>query len=152
MKSLLIWQALVLLLAVGACQCSTNLENSTATTPIEYAPIVQLKAGKVVGVVQTVKNRTGKVHKYEGIRYGLAERFAKPTAVPPWTDVYNATHAREKCPQLSSNSTSKISEMFATTKLMGENVSAKLSDPENDVNSANHFYFAVSLLVCLEES
>ncbi len=96
----------------------------TAESSTELAPIVQLKAGKVVGVVQTIKNGTGKVHKYEGIRYALADRFAKPTAVPAWTDVYNATHSREKCPQMnlpSTNSTADI--LLAMTQLTGENVS-----------------------------
>ena len=96
----------------------------TAKNSTEFVPIVQLKAGKVVGVVQTIKNGTGRVHKYEGIRYGLADRFAKPTAVPAWTDVYNATYSREKCPQMnlpSTNSTADI--MLAMTQLTGENVS-----------------------------
>ncbi|KAH9390436.1 hypothetical protein TYRP_023014 [Tyrophagus putrescentiae] len=120
MKSLLTnhLSAPVVFFFLAAALCSF----CTAESSTELAPIVQLKAGKVVGVVQTIKNGTGKVHKYEGIRYGLADRFAKPTAVPAWTNVYNATHSREKCPQMnlpSTNSTADI--MLAMTQLTGEN-------------------------------
>ena len=47
----------------AAIQCAY-----VASESIEYAPIVQLSAGKVRGVVETVNGQ--KVHLYQGIRYG----------------------------------------------------------------------------------
>ena len=56
---------------------------------------------------------------YQGIRYGHAARFAKPVPVKPWTDVYNATHWRDACPQ-NGFSFPPYNDPNAQTKTMSE--------------------------------
>lgn len=65
---------------------------------VEYAPTVQLKNGKVRGIVQEVVD-VGNIYSYQGIRYGRAERFAKPKPAESWNDVYDATGYKFACPQ-----------------------------------------------------
>ena len=42
---------------------------TAATSKVEFAPVVQLKNGKVQGIVSEV-HEEGKVYAYHGIRYG----------------------------------------------------------------------------------
>lgn len=71
------------------------------TTTTKYAPVVQLKSGKVSGLVIGGANDDG-LYFYQGIRYGRAERFCKPVPVEPWEGVYEATKPRAAFPQFGN--------------------------------------------------
>lgn len=97
--SLSIANCLLLLLLLSAV-----VSLFAAASEIEYAPVVQLQAGKVRGRVVEALDSV-KVHFYEGIRFGQAKRYEKPTPVAPWTGIYNATEKRAQCPQMMLNIT-----------------------------------------------
>lgn len=64
----------------------------------QKTPVVQLKYGKLQGHVKAVPNEAQKVYAYEGIQFGEAKRFEKPTEVKPWQRTYEATYTRYDCP------------------------------------------------------
>ena len=70
-------------------------------------PIVKTKYGLVRGKIVDAKFGTTnkKVSFYEGIRYGNAKRFSKPTPVEPWDNVYDATSYKSACYQFGAFST-----------------------------------------------
>ncbi|KAH9490505.1 hypothetical protein DERF_016704 [Dermatophagoides farinae] len=64
----------------------------------EYAPIVDIRHGKIRGIVRTIGDK--KVYLYQGFRFGEAKRFEKPTMVTSWPgDIYNATKVGNSCVQ-----------------------------------------------------
>nr|XP_046918492.1 LOW QUALITY PROTEIN: cholinesterase-like [Dermatophagoides farinae] len=75
---------------------------SSSRADEEFAPIVNLRHGKVRGLVRTVidGDKKTKIYFYQGFRYGHANRFEKPTMVTSWPgDIYNATKLGNSCIQ-----------------------------------------------------
>lgn len=70
------------------------------TTSVHYAPIVHLEEGAIRGITIEVEQlpRHIKVHFYQGIRYGRAERFRKPFPAEAWPGIYQATTPQATCP------------------------------------------------------
>lgn len=64
----------------------------------KFAPIIQLEKGLVRGTVQEVDD--AEIYLYQGIRYGRAGRFEKPTPVEPWEGILEATSPTPNPPQL----------------------------------------------------
>lgn len=64
----------------------------------EYAPTLKISEGFIRGTTQLVDEH--KLHLYQGIKYGKAERFQRALPVEPWNDVYDASIVRCSCPQL----------------------------------------------------
>ncbi|KAH9423175.1 Carboxylesterase 5A [Dermatophagoides pteronyssinus] len=68
----------------------------------EFAPIINLRHGKVRGLVRTIVegDQKTKIHFYQGFRYGYANRFEKPMMVTSWPGgIYNATKEGNSCIQ-----------------------------------------------------
>ncbi|KAH9521103.1 cholinesterase 1-like [Dermatophagoides farinae] len=77
----------------------TILTVFSASTALEYAPIVNTKHGQIRGLINTVGLWT-KSYFYQGIRYATAERFSKPVRVESFDEeIYDATKERNSCPQ-----------------------------------------------------
>ncbi|KAH9417788.1 Carboxylesterase 5A [Dermatophagoides pteronyssinus] len=70
----------------------------------EFAPIINLRHGKVRGLIRTIGegDQKRKIHFYQGFRFGYANRFEKPMMVTSWPDgIYNATKEGNSCIQFA---------------------------------------------------